>query len=63
MPKQLYKKMPYKGKEGIIPEHEGLVRILARAIKTGKTSGLKKLHKKQLKELREYKEEYEEKKR
>jgi len=55
--------MPYKGKEGIIPEHEHLIRTLRQAIKTGKTSGLKKLLKAQSAELKEYKDEYKKKRK
>jgi len=54
------KSMPYPD---LIAEHEGLVRVLARAIKSGRISGIKKLHKDQLKELREYKEDYQKAKR
>jgi len=63
MPKYLYKKMSYKGKEGIIPEHEHLTRTLRHAIKTGRTSQLKKLLKEQSAELKEYKAEYKKKRR
>ena len=63
MPKYLTKRMPYKGKEGIIPEHEHLIRTLRQAIKTGKTSGLKKLLKAQSAELKEYKDEYKKKRK
>ena len=63
MPKLLYKKMYFKGKEGIIPEHIHLTKTLRHAIKTGKTSGLKKLLKEQSKELKEYKAEYAKKKK
>lgn len=63
MPKYLVKKMPYKGKEGIISEHEHLTKTLKQAIKTGKTSGLKKLLKEQSKELKEYKAEYRKKRK
>ena len=58
--KQLSKSMPYPE---LIKEHEGLVRILARAIRTKNVSGIKRLHKDQLKELREYKEDYSKAKR
>lgn len=60
MKRQLSKAMPYPD---LIAEHEGLVRILARAIKSGRMSGIKRLHKDQLKELREYKEDYQKAKR